>query len=247
VGTQGTPIIVGDSGGAAALEIPAGALPGDTEITLESWDPWGVVPPSDAVFFSRAFTFEPDGLTFGSPATVTITYTDADVVGIEESTLDVFSYDPTTQEWDLAEVTARDTVNNKITIAVPHFSVRGPTRKDSDGDGCINVLEEQEEPGSQVTGGLRKYTDKNDFYDVGVTGGAPGTDGLVDLANDILAVIQHYQPVEGGAPPYDERYDRGPQIGPNPWNLGPADGKIDLANDILGVIQQFQHDCRVPE
>ena len=54
-------------------------------------------------------------------------------------------------------------------------------------------------------------------------------------------MIQHFSPA--GAPPYDVRFDRGPQTGANVWNMGPPDGVIDLPNDILGVIKQFQHNC----
>ncbi len=38
-------------------------------------------------------------------------------------------------------------------------------------------------------------------------------------------------------------FDRGPSIGPNPWNMTAPDGAIALPNDILGVIRQFQHNC----
>ena len=59
---------------------------------------------------------------------------------------------------------------------------------------------------------------------------------MIDLPNDILAVILHL----GGS---EVAYDRGPRVGPNPWNLGPPDGFIDIANDLLGVIHQFNHKC----
>ncbi len=93
-------------------------------------------------------------------------------------------------------------------------------------------------------GGGRNWLDPNDYYDVYGGGQTLVRDGVIDLPNDILGVIQHFAPLPGGAPPYDVRFDRGPQIGPNVWNMGPPDGVIDLPNDILGVIQQFQHDCR---
>ena len=69
--------------------------------------------------------------------------------------------------------------------------------------------------------------------------GAP--DGVVDLPNDILAVIQSFSPT--GAFPYNVLYDRGPSAGPNAWNMTAPDGVIDLPNDILGVIRQFDHNC----
>ena len=110
---------------------------------------------------------------------------------------------------------------------------------DTDGDGCSD----QSENGPDETiGGLRDPLNGWDFYDVLGPGAALPIDGVIDLPNDILGVIQHHSPT--GAPPYDVQFDRGPSSGPNPWNMTAPDGVIDLPNDILGVILQFGHDCR---
>ena len=67
-------------------------------------------------------------------------------------------------------------------------------------------------------------------------------DGLVDLINDILGIIGHFQ--------WTPTYPEGPGGGPNPfWD--PAydlnnDGIVDLINDILGAIDQFQLICWQP-
>ncbi len=114
---------------------------------------------------------------------------------------------------------------------------------DTDGDGCPDAREIQTGIGSQTSGGLRDPLNPWDFYDVEGFAG-PQPDGFIDLLTDILPVIQHYQPADGGAPPYDAHYDRGGMIGPYSWNKGPPDGVIDLLNDILGVITQYGHDCR---
>ena len=113
-----------------------------------------------------------------------------------------------------------------------------PKPGDTDGDGCAD---EHESGPDETQGGQRDYLDPNDYYDVLGPGGSLTHDGVIDLPNDILGVIQHFSP--SGAPPYDVRFDRGPQIGANVWNMGPPDGVIDLPNDILGVIQQFNHSC----
>ncbi|MCI0777356.1 MAG: hypothetical protein J4N95_04190 [Chloroflexi bacterium] len=119
-----------------------------------------------------------------------------------------------------------------------------PNRIDSDddGDGCSDG----KESGSDETlGGLRNPHNPWDFYDVAGSplppqNGAP--DGVVDLPNDILGVIQHHP---AGTLGYDVQFDRGPWTGPNSWNETQApDGVIDLPNDILGVILQFQHSCQ---
>ena len=75
---------------------------------------------------------------------------------------------------------------------------------------------------------------------VGPNGGPP--DGVIDLPNDILGVIQHQGSAPG--PPYDVQYDRGPATGAISWNgTGSPDGVIDLPNDTLGVIAQNNHSC----
>ena len=110
---------------------------------------------------------------------------------------------------------------------------------DFDGDGCIDGAELGLDPRK---GGFRDPTNPWDFYDVLGPGAALPVDQIIDLPNDILGVIQHFSP--SGAAPYDVQFDRGPRIGPNPWNMSAPDGVIDLPNDLLGVILQFSHDCR---
>jgi hypothetical protein len=109
---------------------------------------------------------------------------------------------------------------------------------DNDNDGCPDAKEAGLDP---LLGGLRNAKDAWDYYDVLGPGQSLPADGYIDLANDILGVIQHYAPT--GAPPYDAAFDRGPSTGPDPWNMTAPDGVIDLANDILGVIGQWSHSC----
>ncbi len=109
---------------------------------------------------------------------------------------------------------------------------------DTDGDGCSDVTENGSDP---ALGGNRDWLNPWDFYDVAGPGGVPVPDGIIDLANDIMGVINHAGAAPG--PPYDVQYDRGRATGPS-WNdTAPPDGVIDFANDILGVIGQFNHSC----
>lgn len=102
---------------------------------------------------------------------------------------------------------------------------------DTDGDGCSDA---RENGTNESLGGLRDYGSPWDFYDV-------NGDRFIDLANDILGVIQHYAPT--GLAPYDVWFDRGPSAGPYAWSMTAPDGVIDLPNDVLGVILQFNHNC----
>ena len=109
--------------------------------------------------------------------------------------------------------------------------------QDTDGDGCNDGAEISDDA---TLGGLRDPLNPWDFYDVAGSAGGP-PDGIVDLANDVLGVIQHYSPT--GGPPYDVQFDRGPSSGPYPWNMNAPDGVIDLPNDILGIVLQLYHRC----
>jgi hypothetical protein len=86
-------------------------------------------------------------------------------------------------------------------------------------------------------------------------------DKAVNISGDILGVAKRFGATRpGGAPDettalaealtpptktagYHADYDRGPLVGPNPWNLGPPDGAINIPNDILGVARQFGNSC----
>ena len=110
---------------------------------------------------------------------------------------------------------------------------------DTDGDGCVDI---REDGSDEAIGGQRDFLNAWDFYDVLGPGAALPIDGVIDLPNDILGVIQHHP---SGTLGYDAQFDRGPWSGANSWNdtQGP-DGVIDLPNDILGVILQFNHRCQ---
>ena len=144
---------------------------------------------------------------------------------------------PTTTPTPTNTPTATVTPTPTITPTPTPTSPKLPEPGDTDGDGCSD---QRENGPDETLGGQRDYKNPWDFYDVlGPNYGPP--DGIVDLPNDILAVIVTFSPA--GAPPYNVLYDRGPTSGPNPWNMTAPDGVIDLPNDILGVIQQFDHSC----
>ena len=122
--------------------------------------------------------------------------------------------------------------------ATPTPTITPTPEPDFDGDGCSD---NRENGPDEMVGGMRDWLNPHDFYDVLGAGGGP-PDGVIDLPNDILGVIQRFSP--DGAGQYDAWFDRGPSSGPDPWNMTAPDGVIDLPNDILGVIMQFNHDCR---
>ncbi len=224
------------------LDVPVGGLPPSTNITVDVFlaeDVPEIV--RDAVTLSRVFSFEPSGLTFDTPATAVITYLDSEVIGLDETTLDVLVYNHATDEWELADV-VRDPDNNTLTFEMGNFSHRMALQRDGDQDGCPNAFELRDD---EEEGGRRDPTIRWDYYDVLGPQASLPEDRYIDLANDILGVINHFAPL-GTEPEYDVRFDRGRQTGADVWDMSAPDGVIDLANDILGVILQFGHDCQEP-
>ena len=125
---------------------------------------------------------------------------------------------------------------------------------DTDQDGCSDLAESGADP---RLGGQRDDQYFWDFYDVWThPPGDPSAWERNQVLNifDILAVAMRFGSGAPGdeqaalTPPVDNTsyhpaYDRGPVIGANNWNRGPADGSINIVDDILGIAQQFGHDC----
>jgi hypothetical protein len=92
--------------------------------------------------------FGPTGALFDSPVTVTITYTDGEVAGLDERNLRVFRYNPATGAYDIEVTTivARDLVNNTISFTIDGFSRYGlGAALDSDNDGIPDTVEGTED------------------------------------------------------------------------------------------------------
>jgi len=124
----------------------------DPEITMESpvspvEDPQ-LPPDVDAIPVVREFG--PPGTTFSIPIAITITYTDAEIEGMDEATLRVFSYNEVTGIFDIEippeDIVERDLVNNSITFVVDHFSIFGlGGSNDTDGDGIVDTLDDDDD------------------------------------------------------------------------------------------------------
>jgi hypothetical protein len=88
--------------------------------------------------------FGPDDTSFDPAVTVTITYTDAEVEGLDEATLRVFRFNPDTSKYDIeiTTVVGRDTANNTISFTVTGFSKFGlGANGDTDGDGLTDDVD----------------------------------------------------------------------------------------------------------
>ena len=137
--------------------------------------------------------FGPSGTTFSTPITVTITYTDAQVAGLDEPNLRVFQYNEVSTKYDLEvmTITNRDLVNNTISFTVDHFSVFGlgaetdtdldgipdSTDPDDDNDGVLD--DDDPYPLDTDNDGLDNDVDEDDDAD-----GTPDGDDTYPLDTD---------------------------------------------------------------
>ena len=92
------------------LYFPPNALDNDTLIYINI--------PNIMVFENH---FGTDGLVFNQPVRVTMSYRDADLSGINESSIAMAWFDERTDSWDQIECTL-DTTNKTVTAYVNHFS-----------------------------------------------------------------------------------------------------------------------------
>ena len=70
--------------------------------------------------------FGPPGTTFDPPITITITYTDDEIEGLDEENLRIFLYNEETGTFDTevtSQIIERDLENNRIVFEVNHFSI----------------------------------------------------------------------------------------------------------------------------
>jgi hypothetical protein len=108
-------VISADSGGQLTLfdvnlSIPPGAVPSDTVFSIAI--------PDLSVFYNR---FGTDGLVFSKPVTVTMSYRDADLSGVDESTIRIAWYDERTGDFNDVVCTI-DFEKKVVTGKLNHFS-----------------------------------------------------------------------------------------------------------------------------
>ena len=113
--------------GRLTITIPKGTIALDkdgnplTTLTAEV-DPSPHDPPEGDHIIGLAYDFGPDGATFDPPVTITWTYDPDDLPDdVDEEDLVVAFYDEAAGEWVEFECEV-DTVNNVITVSVPHFT-----------------------------------------------------------------------------------------------------------------------------
>ena len=137
----GSLVYTGTQTTTTTVQVPAGAV--SEAVTLRFTPGEAATPPQGYSSGHHTFDLDAylegdllDGFTFGQPVTITIQYSDDDVIGLDESSLALFYRDEigwhdAAQSCDPPSVYTRDLDENRISIAIchlSHFALFGPTR-----------------------------------------------------------------------------------------------------------------------
>jgi hypothetical protein len=140
--------------------IPAGAVSNSTKLII-TVPVTAVVPTVPAVknvkqtgVFKDVSLF--DGTkTFAKPVTVTITYANADITGLDESKLKLFMYSTDTNQWELVSSDV-DQTQNKVSGTVTHFCVFGIMEYSIPGEDTLENLSSYPNPVSPLKNQVSK-------------------------------------------------------------------------------------------
>ncbi|MCP4601121.1 MAG: hypothetical protein GY847_11455 [Proteobacteria bacterium] len=98
-----------------SIDIPAGALDAEVEITITP-----ITVPEDVDAVGPAYELGPDGTTFATPVEVTLPY-DPELVQGDESLVRIWLGDPETDTWEILDGSI-DTENQTVTGEATHFT-----------------------------------------------------------------------------------------------------------------------------
>jgi len=116
VGAGGGTVEIDDE---IALDVPAGALQADTDISIdENTNPSDPTPPHD--FVSSAYTIEPSGTVFAQDATVTIDYDPSGLGRADEDDIIIYC-DEGSGTWEELDTTV-DEQANQASAEIGHLS-----------------------------------------------------------------------------------------------------------------------------
>lgn len=95
------------------LVVPPGAVDNDTTFSIDI--------PDDEIFFNE---FGADGLVFNVPVTVTMSYRDADLIGVDESTIRIGWLNEATGQFENVDCEV-NRLTKTVTAKLNHFSAYG--------------------------------------------------------------------------------------------------------------------------
>lgn len=148
---SGTSVLLAEG---TTVNFPDGA---PQEIQIET--PVSIVEPGqlpgevDALPVVR--DFGPDGTEFSPPLAVTVSYTDAEVQGLDEPNLKIFRFTTATGKFDeeITEILSRDLDGNTITFLLSGFSTYGlGAEADTDQDGIADAADPDDDNDGAMDG-----------------------------------------------------------------------------------------------
>jgi len=206
--------------GDVTVEFPAGAVASTVQVTYTAVCTPSASGPDTFAFAGNVFELEvADGsgnpiTTFAQPLTITIDYTDGDLNGQDESTLELMFWDGSGWSSDGVTAAKRDRVNNQLVVRVAHlteFALFGqypPTRPIAVGlvgepnlDPHQAADQQSHAVGGQLMQGLFQYAPDGSVEPAGALTYTVSDDGLaytVTLRTDArwsdgeAVIAQHY-------------------------------------------------------
>ncbi|MDM8541001.1 FlgD immunoglobulin-like domain containing protein [Desulfococcaceae bacterium HSG9] len=115
---------VTSSDGKVTFELPDNAIADDADlfsIKPVSAAEAPAIDNPDLTLVSEIYEIRPAGYQFVKPCTLSIYYTDAQLGGIDENTLNIFRWNPITQQWIYVDADL-DTANNVLTTSISNFN-----------------------------------------------------------------------------------------------------------------------------
>jgi len=131
-GEGGVTTLTNPDGSKVELIVPAGAVSRNTHFTIDAVDVGSVTEPNpeSGLFLTAGLVYEikaqRDGefiTTFDKLITLTFTYTEEQIKGLDESSLKIYYWDKTQNQWVALENSEVDVENNTVTASLDHFTL----------------------------------------------------------------------------------------------------------------------------
>jgi hypothetical protein len=129
-GISSTLVYTDPQGSPTIIQVPGEAVSETTTLVFTPVDT--ATAPVGLTFAGHAFTLEAfrdgtllPGFVFSVPITIEIHYTDADIAGLDEATLELRYWDGSAWSTDGITVVEHDTANNRLVVSVAHLSEFG--------------------------------------------------------------------------------------------------------------------------
>jgi len=194
-GEGGVTTLFNSDGSGIELIVPEGAVSGNTVFTIKTVDINSINQPSpeSGLFLINGLAYEikaeVDGefiTTFDNPLTLTFTYTEDQIEGIEEDSLKIYWWDG--KDWVVLGNSEVDRDDNTVTASINHFTL-------------FALLGEEEDiiPEGKTEEGMGEETEEGEI----ISG-----EEIISEESEEEAVIEEGEPQEGEAKVVQETDDR---------------------------------------